>query len=111
MQPSTEISQDEMFYDFSFSTGERRSAETKEKIPISEWAEKYQHVARGNHTGAWRNEITPYLAFIMDMAGEDHVREVDIMGTAQGGKSNFLLNCSWTQKINQLLVDLAFKCF
>ncbi|MCK5506592.1 MAG: phage terminase large subunit family protein [Thermodesulfovibrionia bacterium] len=93
MNTSTEISQDEMFYEFSFSTEERRTAETKEKIPISEWAEKYQHVARGNHTGAWRNDITPYLAFVMDMAGEDYVREVDIMGTAQGGKSNFLLNC------------------
>lgn len=88
----TETTQTEMYYPFTFSAQECRAAETKIKIPISEHAEKYQYVARGNHTGAWRNDITPDLAFIMDTIGEDHVREVVFMGTPQGGKSNVLLN-------------------
>jgi len=88
-----EAAQTDMYYPFSFTAQERRAAETKEKLPISDWSEKYQHVARGNHTGAWRNEITPDLAFIMDTIGEEHVREVVFMGTAQGGKSNVILNC------------------
>ena len=88
----TEITQTEMYYPFIFSAQECRAAETKEKIPISEHAEKFQYVARGNHIGSWRNDITPDLAFIMDTIGEDHVREVVFMGTPQGGKSNVLLN-------------------
>lgn len=93
MQTAVDHNQGEMYYSFTFSSDERRAAETREKISNSEWNEKYQYVARGNHTGPWRNEITPYLTFIMDMAGEDHIREIDIMGTSQGGKTNFALNC------------------
>ena len=88
----TETTQSEMYYPFTFSAQECRAAETKEYIPISEHAEKYQYVARGNHIGAWRNDITPDLAFIMDTIGEEHVREVVFMGTPQGGKTNVILN-------------------
>ena len=88
----TETTQAEMYYPFTFSAQECRAAETKEQIPISVHAEKYQYVARGNHIGAWRNDITPDLAFIMDTIGEEHVREVVFMGTPQGGKTNVILN-------------------
>ena len=92
MQSATDIAQSELYYTTNFTLQECKAAETKEQIPISEHAEKYQYVARGNHIGAWRNEITPDLAFIMDTIGEEHVREVVFMGTPQGGKTNVILN-------------------
>ena len=80
-------------FKFTFTAGERRIFRKKAKIPVSEWAEKHRYVTMSALPGPWRNEITPYLAGIMDASFHSAVQTVIICKAPQVGCTEAVLNC------------------
>src|SRR3989304_3701114 len=82
----------ELFLPFTFYPGERRVFEKKEKLTVSQWAEKYRIVPIGAHRGPWRNDISPHLVQIMDTWALPHIREVIICKAPQTGGTEGMNN-------------------
>lgn len=81
----------------TFTTGERRIFRPKEKLTVSQWAERHRIVTNGPMTGKWRNDITPYLVEPMDTLNLPWVRQIILQFAPQTGKTqvafNFLCYC------------------
>lgn len=92
MQATAENNQIDMLHTFQYFPGEREVFMMREEISTSQWAEKHRIVTMGAHVGPWRNEITPYAAFVMDFADLPFVREIIIMGTSQSAKTEIFYN-------------------
>ena len=67
-----------------------------ERLPVSEWAEKYRVLPSGNAIpGPWRNSVTPYLVEIMDAFSDDMVEEIVFVKPTQvGGTSARWSSCT-----------------
>lgn len=76
-----------------FSVPERKIFRKHKKIPVSQWAEQYRNVTTSVLPGKWKNEVTPYLAGIMDASFYLSVRTVIICAGPQCGKTESVLNC------------------
>jgi phage terminase large subunit GpA-like protein len=76
-----------------FSIPERKIFRKHKKIPVSQWAEKYRNVTLSVLPGKWKNEVTPYLAGIMDASFYLSVRKIIICASPQSGKTESVLNC------------------
>ncbi len=76
-----------------FTPGEIRVFKKKEKLTVSQWAEKYRVVTNGPMTGPWRNEVTPYLVEPMDTWNLPWVREIVLCFAPQTGKTQVAFNC------------------
>jgi len=63
------------------------------KIPVSRWAERYRVVTMSVLPGKWKNEVTPYLAGIMDASFFPSVQAVILCASPQVGKTEAVLNC------------------
>lgn len=63
-------------------------------LTVSEWAEEHRRLpASSAARGArWRNDTAPYLREIQDAANDPAVRRLTVMGAAQCGKSESLMN-------------------
>lgn len=85
--------QTSLFRPVRFYPAEREVFRKKEDLTPSERAEKYRVVTMGAHMGPWRNDITPYLAPIMDAWALPHVREVVICKSPQTGGTEAMYNC------------------
>ncbi|MBE7413853.1 MAG: phage terminase large subunit family protein [Deltaproteobacteria bacterium] len=85
--------QQSLFQPVRFFPAEREVFRKKERLTPSEWAERYRRVTMGAHVGPWRNDLTPYLAFVMDTFMLPHVREGVICGSPQTGKTETPYNC------------------
>jgi phage terminase large subunit GpA-like protein len=59
----------------------------------SQWCEMYRVVTMSSIPGKWKNEVTPYLAGIMDASFFHSVREITICAAPQSGKSESVTNC------------------
>ena len=71
----------------------RKRLRKHRKIPVSRWAERYRHVTMSVLPGKWKNEVTPYLAGIMDASFFLSVQTVIICASPQTGKTESVLNC------------------
>lgn len=78
---------------FRFTPGERRVFKAKEKLTVSQWAQRHRIVTSGPHTGPWRNETTPYLVEPMDSWNLPFVRRIILMFAPQIGKTQVAFNC------------------
>lgn len=78
---------------FRFSAAERRVFRKRRKIRVSEWCEKHRVLTMSSLAGPWRNEITPYLAGIMDASFFVSVREISLCKSPQTGGSEGVNNC------------------
>jgi phage terminase large subunit GpA-like protein len=76
-----------------FSVPERKIFRKHKKIPVSQWAEQYRNVTTSVLPGKWKNEVTPYLAGIMDASFHLSVRTVIVCAGPQCGKTESVLNC------------------
>lgn len=65
-----------------------------EKIKVSEWAEKYRILDKKSSAiaGKWSNEITPYLAGIMDAANDFNTEEIVFCKPTQVGGTEAINN-------------------
>ncbi len=80
-------------YTFRLSDAELKIWRTQEAIPVSKWAEKYRVVTMSILPGKWHNEVTPYLAGIMDASFFESVRTIILCSAPQVGKTEAVLNC------------------
>ncbi|MCK5682267.1 phage terminase large subunit family protein [bacterium] len=94
----------EAFHQFSFFepvhwTGSERDIWRKrERLTVSEFAEKHITVVGGAMPGPWRNQSVPYLVQPMDTYGLPYLRELVICAVAQSGKTRAAYNCLfWSQ--------------
>ena len=78
---------------FRLSEPERKIFRKRKRIPVSDWAERYRVVTMSVLPGRWKNEITPYLAGIMDASFHPSVRTVVICKAPQVGGTEAVLNC------------------
>jgi len=80
-------------YRVRLSEPERKVFRKHKKIPVSRWAEKHRYVTMSVLPGKWRNDVTPYLAGIMDASFFPSVRTVIICKAPQVGGTEAILNC------------------
>lgn len=76
-----------------FSESERKVFRKHKRIPVSRWAERYRFVTMSVLPGKWRNEVTPYLAGIMDASWFATVQTVILCKAPQVGGTEAILNC------------------
>lgn len=77
---------------FTLTPGEQRVFRPKEKLTVSQWAERHRIINDGPLPGKWRNEITPYLTDPMDTLNLPWVRRIILMFAPQTGKTQVALN-------------------
>jgi phage terminase large subunit GpA-like protein len=75
-----------------FTEPERMVFRPRERITVSQWAEKYRMVVRGPAQGKWRNELTPYCTEPMDTIALPWVRKVFLCWAPQTGKTSVGIN-------------------
>ncbi len=64
-----------------------------EKLSVSKWAEKYRILGENSHfKGQWSNDITPYLAGIMDAFNDPYIQEINFCKSTQVGGTEAMLN-------------------
>jgi phage terminase large subunit GpA-like protein len=78
---------------FTFTDAERSVFRPREQLTVSEHAEKYRIVSKGNHKGPWQNRLVPYLVKPMDTWNLPYVREIYLCFAPQTGKTQVGLNC------------------
>lgn len=76
-----------------FTEGEQRIFKAKEKITVSEWAERHRVIEKGPAPGQWTNELTPYLVAPMDAWNKPWVQKIFLCFAPQTGKTQVALNC------------------
>ncbi len=78
---------------FRFSPGERKVLRRRRPMPVSRWAEKHRIVHQSSIPGRWHNEVTPYMAGVMDASFFPSVETVIVCKTPQTGGSEAIHNC------------------
>lgn len=76
-----------------FTDAERKIFRRARKLRPSRWAEQHRVLTMSSLPGKWKNEVTPYLAGIMDASFFPSVREITIVAAPQTGKSEVVCNC------------------
>ena len=76
----------------------RARMRTKERIPVSDWNERYRIMPSADSlAGHWRRDVAPHAAKVMDTWALPWVREVWFCGPDQASKTNAMLGClSWS---------------
>lgn len=78
---------------FRFSPGERKVLRRRRPMPVSLWAERHRVVHQSSIPGRWHNEVTPYMAGVMDASFFPSVETVIVCKTPQTGGSEAIHNC------------------
>ena len=78
---------------FRFSGAERKIYRKRKAIAVSEWCERHRVVTMSSLPGKWKNEVTPYLAGIMDASFFPSVREITMCKSPQSAGSEGVNNC------------------
>jgi phage terminase large subunit GpA-like protein len=71
---------------FCPASAERKALRRRRAVPVSKWAERHRVLTMSSMPGKWRNDVTPYLAGIMDASFSPCVQEVDVCAAPQVGK-------------------------
>ncbi len=77
---------------FSFYRAEKKVFRKRKPIKVSKWSEKHRVLTMSVLPGLWHNDVTPYLAGVMDAAGRPFVREINLCKTPQTGGSEAVHN-------------------
>lgn len=75
------------------SEAEKRIFRKHKQIPASRWAEMYRYITMSVLPGRWRNEVTPYMAGIMDASFYPSVQTIIICKPPQWGGTEGVLTC------------------
>jgi len=78
--------------EFVFSKAERKVLRKRKAVKVSKWAEKHRVLTMSVLPGVWHNDVTPYLAGVMDAAALPFVREITLCKTPQTGGSEAVHN-------------------
>lgn len=82
-----------MINSVTFTEAERQIFKAKEKLTVSEWAERYRRVTRGPSQGQWKNDLTPYLVEPMDAWNKPWIQKILLCFSPQTGKTQVAINC------------------
>lgn len=79
----------------TFWPEERLALRPPERIPVSEWADRYRFLdpIHCSQDGPWRTDFTPYMREIMDCWCDEHTRVIVVMCSTQVGKTEGGINC------------------
>ena len=83
----------EIHHKVRFCESERKIFRRGKKRRPSQWCEMHRVLTMSSLPGKWKNEITPYLAGIMDASFFHSVREITVCAAPQSGKSEAVTNC------------------
>ena len=72
--------------------GEREVLKKRRPIKVSTWSERHRVVSGSRFPGPWRNDLTPYLAGIMDAAAFPSVRTTILCKAPQIGGTEAINN-------------------
>ena len=78
---------------FRFSKAERKIFRKRKRIPVHKWCEQHRYVTMSTLPGKWKNEVTPYLADIMDASFFKSIQTIIICKAPQVGVSEAVNNC------------------
>lgn len=78
---------------FTFYPGERQVFKKKEKLLVSEWAERNIVITDGPMRGPWRNEVTPYTIGPQNFWNVPHIRKIFLCWAPQTAKTRIAFNC------------------
>ncbi len=78
---------------FRFPLPVRRVWRKRRPIKPSAWSEQHRVVTMSSLPGPWRNEVTPYLAGIMDGSFFPSVRKTICCKSPQTGLTEMAINC------------------
>jgi phage terminase large subunit GpA-like protein len=78
---------------FTFYPGERLVFKKKEKLLVSEWAERNIVITDGPMRGPWRNEVTPYTIGPQNSWNVPHIRKIFLCWAPQTAKTRIAFNC------------------
>ena len=93
LPPSILAVKGEIHFRVRFSKAEQKIFRRGKKHRPSQWCELYRVVTMSSLPGKWKNEVTPYLAGIMDASFYPSVREITVCAAPQTGKSESVTNC------------------
>ncbi|SLN77287.1 phage terminase large subunit family protein [Oceanibacterium hippocampi] len=69
------------------------AARPPRRVTVSECAERHRHLNKpGSYVGPWRNEMSPYLAEIMDRTESRRITILVVVGPSQFGKTEIHIN-------------------
>ena len=97
-----------------FSDPERKIFRKRRKIPVSVWCERFRVVTMSVLPGKWKNEVTPYLAGIMDASFFPSVRTIILCKAPQVGgplalDTKIPTADGWKQMANICIGDIVFN--
>ena len=80
--------------DIPFSRPEHDAWAPLEPLTVSQWAARYRILSReeSHQPGNWRNDVAPYLVGIMDLMGDESLRELAVQKAGQVGVSQAARN-------------------
>lgn len=78
---------------FSFYEEELSAMRPRDKLTVSQWAERYRIVTEGEKQGPWSNAYARYLVEPMDAFTLPHVQSIILCFAPQTGKTQIALNC------------------
>jgi phage terminase large subunit GpA-like protein len=78
---------------FTFYQGEREICRKKEKLLVSEWAEKNIIITDGPMRGPWRNDVTPYTIGPQNAWNLSYIRKIFLCWAPQTAKTRIAFNC------------------
>ena len=93
LPPSLLANPAEIRYRVTITDAEKRVVRCHKKIPVSQWAEMYRYVTMSVLPGRWKNDVTPYLAGIMDASFFPSVQTIILCKAPQVGGSESVNNC------------------
>src|SRR5687767_174985 len=77
-----------------FWSREKTALRPPERIPVSEWADRYRTLSpiHSSRPGRWETSFTPYLREILNAVSDPEVEKITILSSTQVGKTECLLN-------------------
>jgi len=69
-----------------------RAFAARERLTVSQWAERHRVITGGDNAGPWDNNVTPYLVGVMDAMSDPAVRRVSFMKSEQVGGTEAIFN-------------------
>jgi phage terminase large subunit GpA-like protein len=78
-------------------------------MSVVDHARRFRVVEHGPWKGQWRDTYTPYLMFPMFVISLPFVRELNVVGPGQGGKTQILYN-TWLWAVENRAVETAVFC-
>ena len=93
LPPSILESPDQIRYKTRLPESVRKIFRKVKKRRPSVWCEHHRVVTMSSRPGRWKNNVTPYLAGVMDASFFVSVRQIAICAAPQTGKSEAVNNC------------------